>query len=101
MPVDPDRSWLAHCTRRPWHDGNIRGVARSTGRTAAVEGVISHSDYITFPAARGPGSTLTHFSTGKTGAGAQPALMVGHDYAQHFHDRGGQNGEVDARNQRS
>ena len=54
------------------------GFARSTGWTAAVEGMISHSDYITFPAAGGPGSTLTHFSTGKTSAGAQPALMVGH-----------------------
>src|SRR5262245_37691906 len=53
-------------------------TSRGNGWSASSGGSISPSDFIAFPvsagAANGP---ITHFSTGKTGSGAQPILWSG------------------------
>jgi hypothetical protein len=53
-----------------------QSVGRGNG-SAAVAGAVSPSDYIAFPVSGAAGTTLTHFSTGKTGGGAAPILWSG------------------------
>lgn len=52
-------------------------VARSTGWSTATVGSVSPAATISFPACTGSTSTLTHFSTGKTGGGATAILFSG------------------------
>lgn len=53
-------------------------VARTTsGWTAPSGGSTSPVANIDFPTSAGSGSTITHFSTGKTGGGASAILMSG------------------------
>lgn len=54
-------------------------VARSTGWTTAVAGAgsVSPAANIDFPASGAGGSTITNFSTGKSGGGAAPILWSG------------------------
>lgn len=52
-------------------------VARSTGWAAASGGSVSPAAAINFPASGASGSTLTHFSTGKSGGGASAILFSG------------------------
>ncbi len=52
-------------------------VARSSGWNAASGGVVNPAANIDFTASGASGSTITHFSTGKTGGGAQPILFKG------------------------
>jgi len=52
-------------------------VARSTGWGAASGGSVSPVANIDFPASGAAGTTLTHFSTGKSGGGASVILWSG------------------------
>lgn len=52
-------------------------VARTTGGWTETSGSISPVAAITFPAATGGSSTVTHTSAGKTGGGASDIWMVG------------------------
>lgn len=52
-------------------------VARSNGWNAASGGSVSPAAAITFPASGASGTTLTHFSTGKSGGGASVILWSG------------------------
>jgi hypothetical protein len=52
-------------------------VARSTGWNAASSGSVSPAAAITFPASGASGTTITHFSTGKSGGGATAILFSG------------------------
>lgn len=52
-------------------------VARSTGFGAASGGSVSPAANIDFPSSGASGSTITHFSFGKTGGGAAIAVFQG------------------------
>ncbi len=52
-------------------------VARSTGWNAASSGAVTPAAAITFPASGASGTTVTHFSTGKSGGGASTILWSG------------------------
>jgi hypothetical protein len=52
-------------------------VARSTGWAASSGGSVSPNAAITFPASGASGTTVTHFSTGKSGGGATAILWSG------------------------
>lgn len=52
-------------------------VARSTGWSTASAGSVSPAANIDFPASGASGTTITHFSTGKTGGGAAAILWSG------------------------
>lgn len=52
-------------------------VARSTGWTAASSGSVSPAANIDFAASGASGTTITHFSTGKSGGGASAILLSG------------------------
>lgn len=52
-------------------------VARSNGWNAASGGSVSPAAAITFPASGASGTTITHFSTGKSGGGASTILWSG------------------------
>lgn len=52
-------------------------VARSTGYGAASGGSVSPAANIDFPASGASGTTITHFSTGKSGGGASAILWSG------------------------
>jgi hypothetical protein len=52
-------------------------VARSTGWTTATTGSVSPAANINFPASGAAGTTITYFSTGKSGGGASPILWSG------------------------
>src|SRR6478752_2177582 len=52
-------------------------VARSTGFAAASSGSVSPVANIDFPASGAAGTTITHFSFGKTGGGAAIAVFQG------------------------
>lgn len=52
-------------------------VARSSGWSTATTGTISPAATIGFPACTGSTSTVTHFSTGKTGGGAAVVWFSG------------------------
>jgi len=52
-------------------------VARSTGWTVASDGSTSPAAQIDFPTGTGGSGTADWFSTGKSGAGAQPILFSG------------------------
>lgn len=52
-------------------------VARSTGWSAASSGSVSPAAAINFASSGASGTTITHFSTGKTGGGATAILLSG------------------------
>lgn len=52
-------------------------VARSTGWSAASGGSVSPASAINFASSGASGTTITHFSTGKTGGGAAAILWSG------------------------
>ena len=52
-------------------------VARSTGWTTSSAGSVSPASNIDFPASGASGTTVTHFSTGKSGGGASAILWSG------------------------
>lgn len=52
-------------------------VARSTGWAAASSGSVSPAANIDFPSSGASGSTITYWSTGKTGGGATAILWSG------------------------
>ena len=52
-------------------------VARSTGWSTASVGSVSPVANIDFPASGAAGTTITNFSTGKSGGGAAPILWSG------------------------
>jgi len=52
-------------------------VARSTGWSTASSGSVSPAATIAFPACTGSSSTVTYWSTGKTGGGATAILFSG------------------------
>jgi hypothetical protein len=54
-----------------------QNVARSNGWTASSGGSVSPAANIDFPASGASGTTVTHFSTGKTGGGATAILWSG------------------------
>ena len=54
-----------------------QNVARSTGWSTASAGSVSPAANIDFPASGGAGTTITHWSTGKSGGGATPILWSG------------------------
>lgn len=54
-----------------------QNVARSNGWTAASGGSTSLAANLEFPASGAAGTTITHFSSGKSGGGASPILMSG------------------------
>lgn len=52
-------------------------VARSTGWSTASTGSVSPVANIDFPSSGAAGTTITHWSTGKSGGGASPILWSG------------------------
>lgn len=52
-------------------------VARSTGWSTSSAGSVSPAANIDFAASGASGTTITHFSTGKTGGGTTPILWSG------------------------
>jgi hypothetical protein len=52
-------------------------VARSTGFTAASGGSVNPAANIDFAASGAAGTTITHFSAGKSGGGASAIIMSG------------------------
>jgi hypothetical protein len=52
-------------------------VLRSTGWTTASAGSVSPAANIDFASSGAAGTTITHFSTGKSGGGASPILWSG------------------------
>jgi hypothetical protein len=54
-----------------------QNVARSTGWTAAAAGSCALAANLDFPSSSGAATTITNFSTGKSGGGASAILMSG------------------------
>jgi hypothetical protein len=54
-----------------------QNVARSTGWTTSSAGSVSPAANIDFPSSGASGTTITHFSTGKTGGGTAAILWSG------------------------
>jgi hypothetical protein len=54
-----------------------QNVLRSTGWSTSSAGSVSPAANIDFPASGAAGTTITHWSTGKSGGGAAPILFSG------------------------
>ena len=54
-----------------------QNVLRSTGWTAAAAGSVALAANLDFPSSSGAATTITNFSTGKSGGGASAILMTG------------------------
>jgi hypothetical protein len=54
-----------------------QNTLRSTGWNAASGGSVALNANLDFPSSGAAGTTITHFSTGKSGGGTAPILMAG------------------------
>jgi hypothetical protein len=54
-----------------------QNVLRSTGWSTSTAGSVSPAANIDFPSSGAAGTTVTHWSTGKSGGGAAPILFSG------------------------
>src|SRR5262245_21323235 len=75
--ADPGDSGTMQSNEVSYANYARQAVARSTGWTTAASSNVSPTGFIAFPASAGAGATITHFSTGKSGAGAAPILWSG------------------------
>lgn len=76
--ADPTDSGNMSSNEAAYTDYARQNVARTTGGWGAPSGgVISPAASIDFPASGASGSTITHFSLGKTGGGATDILFMG------------------------
>lgn len=73
-PVDAGTQSTSEATYSSYARVN---VLRSTGWTTASAGSTSPAANIDFPASGASGTTITHFSTGKSGGGASAILWSG------------------------
>ena len=75
--ADPGDAGAQNTTEAAYTNYARQNVARSTGFSAASAGSVSPVAAINFPASGAAGSTVTHFSFGKSGGGASPILWSG------------------------
>jgi hypothetical protein len=75
--ADPGDGGAQNTTEAGYTNYARVNVARSNGWSAASGGSVSPAAQISFPASGASGTTLTHFSTGKSGGGASAILWTG------------------------
>lgn len=75
--ADPGDAGAQNTTEAGYTSYARVNVARSTGWSAASGGSVSPAANIDFPASGASGTTVTHFSTGKSGGGASAILWSG------------------------
>jgi hypothetical protein len=75
--ADPGDTGAQNTTEAAYTNYVRVNVARSTGWTTAAAGSVSPAANIDFAASGAAGTTITHFSTGKSGGGASPILWSG------------------------
>jgi len=75
--ADPGDAGAQNTTEAAYTNYARQNVARSNGWTTAATGSVSPVANIDFPASGAAGSTITFFSTGKSGGGASPILWSG------------------------
>lgn len=74
---DPGEAGTMSTSEAAYTNYARQNVARSTGWTTSSAGSVSPAANIDFPSSGAAGSTITHFSTGKTGGGATAILWSG------------------------
>lgn len=75
--ADPGDAGAQNTTESAYTNYARQNVARSTGWSTASAGSVSPAANIDFPSSGASGTTVTHFSTGKSGGGASPILWSG------------------------
>lgn len=75
--ADPTDSGTMSSSESAYTNYARQNVARSTGWTTSTTGSVSPAANIDFPASGASGTTITHFSTGKTGGGAAIIIWSG------------------------
>jgi hypothetical protein len=75
--ADPGDTGAQNTTEAAYTNYARQNVARSTGWTAAAAGSVALAANLDFPSSGASGTTITNFSTGKSGGGASPILMAG------------------------
>jgi hypothetical protein len=75
--ADPGDTGAQNTTEAAYTNYVRVNVARSTGWTTASAGSVSPAANVDYAASGAAGTTVTHFSTGKSGGGASPILWSG------------------------
>jgi hypothetical protein len=75
--ADPLDAGLQNTSEAAYTNYARQNVARSTGWSTASAGSVSPVANIDFPSSGAAGTTVTFFSTGKSGGGASPILWSG------------------------
>jgi hypothetical protein len=75
--ADPGDAGAQNTTESAYTNYARVNVLRSTGWSTASAGSVSPVANIDFPASGASGTTITHFSTGKSGGGASAILWSG------------------------
>lgn len=75
--ADPGDAGTQTTSESAYTNYTRENVARSTGWSASSGGSVSPAANIDFPSSGASGTTVTHFSTGKSGGGATPILWSG------------------------
>lgn len=75
--ADPGDAGTMSTSESAYSNYARQNVARSTGWSTSNAGSVSPAANIDFPSSGASGTTITHFSTGKTGGGAAAILWSG------------------------
>jgi len=75
--ADPGATGTGSTSESTYTNYARQTVARSTGWTTSTVGSVSPAANISFPSSGAAGTTITFFSTGKSGGGASPLLFSG------------------------
>lgn len=75
--ADPGDTGAQNTTESAYTNYARQNVLRSTGWSTSSAGSVSPVANIDFPASGAAGTTVTHFSTGKSGGGASAILWSG------------------------
>lgn len=75
--ADPGDAGTMSTSESAYSNYARQNVARSTGWSTSSAGSVSPAANIDFPSSGASGTTITHFSTGKTGGGAAAILWSG------------------------
>lgn len=75
--ADPGEAGTMSTSESAYTNYARQNVARSTGWSSSSAGSTSPAANIDFPSSGAAGTTITHFSTGKTGGGAAAILWSG------------------------
>jgi hypothetical protein len=75
--ADPGDAGTMQTSESAYTNYARQNTLRSTGWAAASAGSSALSANLDFPSSGAAGTTITHFSTGKSGGGAAPIIMAG------------------------